>query len=153
MTTVCPKSIWQIKHNFQMLNEEGNMANDYEKQCQHLPEEKNQFLLLPFIRPYIASYSHRDGRMKSTGTWSASPLLLPFMQVFKAAVSLIPNKTSAKSSTKPTRDAKNTYKQQLAFVCSHHLTFKFSVPKRIFISIHWRQCDKLVTHFTYNHFY
>lgn len=110
------------------------------------------YLYIPYS-PYIASYSHRDGRMKSTGTWSASPLLLPFMQVFKAAVSLIPNKTSAKSSTKPIRDAKNTYKQQLAFVCSHHLTFKFSVPKRIFISTRWRQCDKLVTHFTYNHFY
>jgi len=92
-------------------------------------EENIQFLLLPFIPPYIISYSHRDSRIKPAWTWTACPVLLLFTSVLKAAVSDIQQKTSVKSSTKPKRDAKNAYKQQLAPACSHRLIFKFSMPK------------------------
>lgn len=51
-----------------------------------------------------------------------------FIFVRKAAVSLIPKKTSARSSTKPNKDVKNTCKQQ--FLCAT-IIFKFCAQRHI----------------------
>ena len=67
------------------------------------PKEDNQFLLLPFILPYIISHSYREQNQIKLNQIS----LYLFTLVLNAAVSLIFSKTSAKSSTNTKRDAKN----------------------------------------------